>query len=193
MEYIHDFKIEPLSIVSQEWKRPFDSEQYFTKYVQEWQQIFTPDFLRVFENHIKVVMVFNKPTNWNVTSKGNSVHVDEGGIICAMNVVLPTTDNLSVMEWFETDIDHNELLIGSNSNYAARWNGDNAWTQDQFRLIHQSHIDNKSALVRVDIPHRVVVSQSARVCISVRFKEKFTVWKDAVSYVQSLFQELHRN
>lgn len=193
MEYIHDFKIEPLSIVSQEWKRPFETEQYFTKYVPEWQQIFTSDFLRVFKDHIKVVMVFNKPTDWNVTSKGNSVHVDEGGIICAMNVVLPTTDNLSVMEWFETDIDHNELLIGSNSNYAARWNGDNAWTQDQFRLIHQSHVDNKSTLVRVDIPHRVAVSRSARVCISVRFKEKFTVWKDAVSYVQSLFQELRRN
>ncbi len=193
MEYIHDFKIEPLSIVSQEWKRPFETEQYFTKYVPEWQQIFTPDFLRVFEEHVKVVMVFNKPTDWNVTSKGNSVHVDEGGIICAMNVVLPTTDNLSIMEWFETDIDHNDLLIGSNSNYAARWNGDNAWTQDQFRLIHQSHVDNKSTLVRVDIPHRVVVSRSARVCISVRFKEKFTVWKDAVGYVQSLFQELRRN
>lgn len=193
MEYIHDFKIEPLSIVSREWKRPFETEQYFTKYVPEWQQIFTSDFLRVFEEHIKVVMVFNKPTDWNVTSKGNSVHVDEGGIICAMNVVLPTTDNLSVMEWFETDIDHNELLIGSNSNYAARWNGDNSWKQDQFRLIHQSHVDNKSTLVRVDIPHRVAVSQSARVCISVRFKEKFKVWKDAVGYVQSLFQELRRN
>jgi len=193
MEYIHDFKINPLSIVSQEWKRPFETEQYFTKYVPEWQQIFTHEFLRVFEDHIKVVMVFNKPTDWNETSKGNSVHVDEGGIICAMNVVLPTTDNLSVMEWFDTDIDHNDLLIGSNSNYKARWNGDNAWTQDQFRLIYQSHVDNKSTLVRVDVPHRVVVSRGARVCISIRFKEKFSVWKDAVDYVQSLSQELRHN
>ena len=193
MEYIHDFKINPMSIVSQEWKRPFDTEQYFTKYVPEWQQIFTSDFLRVFEDHIKVVMVFNKPTDWNETSKGNSVHVDEGGIICAMNVVLPTNDNLSIMEWFDTDIDHDDLLIGSNSNYKARWNGENAWTQDQFLLIHQSHVDNKCALVRVDVPHRVVVSRGARVCISVRFKEKFIVWKDAVGYVQSLFRELHHS
>jgi hypothetical protein len=191
MEYIHNFKIDPLTIVSNNWKRPFDKEQYFTKYIPEWQSIFTQDFLDVFKDHIKVAMVFNKPTNWNETSKGNSVHVDEGDIICAMNIVLPTTDNLSLMEWFHTDIDHKELLIGSNSNYAARWNGENAWTQKRFQLLHQSHVDNTSTLVRVDVPHRVVVSRGARVCISVRFKEKFTVWSDAVTYVESLFQELH--
>jgi len=190
MEYIHNFKIDPLTIVSNNWKRPFDKEQYFTKYIPEWQSIFTQDFLDVFEDHIKIAMVFNKPKNWNETSKGNSVHVDEGEIICAMNIVLPTTDNLSLMEWFHTDIDHKELLIGSNSNYADRWNGVNAWTQNRFQLLHQSHIDNASTLVRVDVPHRVVVSQGARVCISVRFKEKFTVWSDAVTYVESLFQEL---
>lgn len=193
MEYIHDFKVEPTSIISKEWKRPFQTEEYFTKYVQDWRQIFTLDFLRVFESHIIKVMVFNKPANWNVTSRGNSVHVDDGGIICAMNVVLPTSDNMAVMEWFDTEINHEELVIGSGSNYAARWNGDNAWTQDQFRLIHSTHVDNKTALVRVDVPHRVVVSQSARVCVSVRFKEKFTVWRDAVSYVQSLFRELPRS
>lgn len=193
MEYLHDLKIEPLTIINRQWNRPFKTEEYFTKYVAEWQQIFTSDFLRVFKDHIKLVMVFNKPTNWNVSSKGNSIHVDEGNIICAMNLVLPTTDNLSIMEWFETDIEHNDLLIGSNSNYKARWNGENAWTHDQFRLIHQSYVDNKSTLVRVDIPHRVVVSQSARVCISVRFKEKFSVWKDAVDYVQSLSRELRHS
>lgn len=193
MEYIHDFKIKPSLLVSSSWQRPFKKEQYFTKYVSNWQSIFNDNFLKIFKDHIKMVMVFNKPADWNETSKGNSVHVDEGGIICAMNIVLPTTDNLSVMEWFDTDIDHQELLIGSASDYAARWNGNNAWTQDQFELIHQSYVDNKSTLVRVDVPHRVVVSQSARVCISVRFKEKFTVWDDAVNYVESLFQELWRS
>ena len=191
MEYIHDFKIKPSLLVSNSWQRPFKKEQYFTKYVSSWQSIFNDNFLEIFKDHIKMVMVFNKPADWNETSKGNSVHVDEGGIICAMNIVLPTADNLSVMEWFDTDIDHKELLIGSASDYAARWNGDNAWTQDQFQLIHQSYVDDKSTLVRVDIPHRVVVSRSARVCISVRFKEKFTMWNDAVTYVDSLFRKLH--
>ena len=191
MEYIHNFKINPLLIVNGDWNRPFDKEQYFTKYISEWQTIFNDKFIKVFQDHIKVVMVFNKPTNWNESSKGNSVHVDEGGIICAMNVVLPTTDNLSLMQWFKTDISQEELLIGSNSNYAARWNTNKRWTSDQFKLIHEDYVDNRVTLVRVDIPHKVVISQSARVCISIRLKEKFNDWKIATRYVNELFQEFH--
>lgn len=190
MEYVHDFKIDPLSLVNKDWNRPFSQEEYMTRYIKDWKSIFNKKTVDIFEESIQRVMVFNKPEDWNETSKGNSVHVDDGEIICAMNVVLPTADNMSVMEWFHTDINHSDLVIGSGSDYAARWNGENAWTQEQFKLIHQCHVDNKVTLVRVDIPHRVVVSQSARVCISVRFKEKFTMWNEAVDHVESLFQEL---
>ena len=188
MEYIHDFKINPQDLINEDWPRPFNKEEYVTKYVKEWQSIFKKDVVDIFEPHVQKVMVFNKPKNWNESSKGNSVHIDEGGITCALNIVLPTQDNKATMQWFDTDVPKEELLIGSHSNYAKRWN-EESWSKDRFRLIHEEFIDNKVCLVRVDIPHKIVVSQSARVCVSVRFRNILSMdWRDAISYVDKLLK-----
>ena len=90
-------------------------DQNLTKYVKEWQSIFKKDVVDIFEPHVQKVMVFNKPKNWNESSKGNSVHIDEGGITCALNIVLPTQDNKATMQWFDTDVPKEELLIGDGT------------------------------------------------------------------------------
>jgi len=186
LEYIHDFKINPYDLISSDWIRPFDKEEYMTKYVKDWRSIFNEETVDKFEPHVQKVMIFNKPKDWNESSKGNSVHIDEGGITCALNIVLPTENNSSIMQWYETDIPSEELLIGSQSNYAKRWN-EESWNQDRFQLIHEEFIDNKVCLVRVDIPHKIVVCQSARVCISVRFRNILSMeWNDAIGYVDKL-------
>ena len=180
MEYIHDFKLDPFEFISTEWQRPFEPEQYMTSYIRDWQSIFNDRTVRAFEKQKTQVMVFNKPSDWNVTSKGNSVHIDENGIMCALNIVLPTDDNMSTMQWFDTDISREDLMIGSNSNYSKRWTQE-SWKPEEFRLVHEEFIDNSVCLVNTDVPHKVVVSQSARVCVSVRFRDIMRLrWKDAL-------------
>ena len=171
----------------------------------DWCKFFSPDFNKIILQFFQLdyVNIFNKPSFWN----NQTVHTDYRSMY-ALNVVYihhqnnqelvnklikynnttqKTNFNLSFdskMEWFKIVKNTQKTIIKGSPT----WHHIN-FSPDDVELIDSRCIDNKIALVRVDIPHRIKGCPYQRTCFSFRFKDNFKNWEEALKY----FSELNFN
>lgn len=121
-----------------------------------------------------------------------NVHVDmykETGkpAIFALNWVIDPNDDSEMIWYDDTPPTGNSQSTPVNTTYLN-------WPIEDFKNItYQSRcIGNQLTLVKVGIPHNVIVREKARWVISVRFprsSHKIETWEDAVNYFKPFIKD----
>jgi hypothetical protein len=121
-------------------------------------------------------MVFNKPKYWT----NQDAHIDPG-ILYALNIVRAEINSNAKMQWFEL-INKDDKKISYSTSNTPYVN----YTTEELNLVHEECIDNTASIVRTDIPHRILIGNTSRTCISFRFKKDFSCWEDMYYFYKNL-------
>jgi hypothetical protein len=184
MNIPHAFKLnfDVSEALNTSWILPFNPTEYFFGVYdsrKEWECIVNSEFIDILEKTLPInrIIVFNKPSSFT----GEDVHTDgqEDGkdILYALNIVPYVFDQPSYMEWFSinnTNIVKEFSYIGG-ANYFH-------WHKDEVSLLEKISIDGIITIVRTDVPHRISVGNGNRLCISIRFRDNMTDWKEVYDF-----------
>ena len=157
-EFINNFLIkptDPISLVNgiagHGWTM-YNTEQFVTKQGQDW---------------FKKNQIIVNPTSQYFICTANTVgpvHTDQSG--WALNFIF---EGHGEMQWVDIDADYiiNKHTVPSGETVAYK-----KYTTVRNMSIKESW-SGTSALVRVNIPHRIITNNIHRICISLRSKHKW--------------------
>ncbi len=127
----------------------------------------------------KSAMVFYRPA----LCSNDVAHIDtmnrfpDRSVTASINWVIDGAG--SSMRWYQTP----------EGDAGIRWTPAGtpyrAWPVTSLNEIDAREIGSIPTLVRVDIPHAIMVGNRPRWCISIRFKDNFASWCDAVATLSS--------
>jgi hypothetical protein len=93
-------------------------------------------------------------------------------------------DDDSEMSWYQ--LPNETGTVSNEGNTYAAWTW---WPMEITTLIDKVNIGKDLTLVRVDLPHNVIMGNNPRWVISMRTKNSVNGWSEAVDYVKHLIKE----
>jgi hypothetical protein len=129
---------------------------------------------------IENVMIFYRPSWYN----SGYAHIDllskpaVKAVTCAINVVIGGED--STMHWYDEPADSREI------KWTSAGTAYSSWRCNELLEIDQAVITREPFLVRVDVPHSITVRSQPRWCFSLRFRNQFSNWCEAIDKFQDL-------
>lgn len=148
------------------WKKPL--EEIFSK---EWISYLKDLPLPLWKN---VLLFYRRPHYY-----AHRGHVDVQDTSCGLNWIIGGKD--SEMIWYEMPKHDRQIKTSiAGTPYLS-------WPVSEMKEIERHKLsNNKLTLVRVDIPHAIVVRNDDRWCISVRtLGKEFNSWDTTVDYFKS--------
>jgi hypothetical protein len=105
--------------------------------------------------------------------------ISGNGLSCPINWVIGK--DTSDMIWYKLpkEYDHSKYQLSSSNNKYA------TFSISQLIEIERRIIGNTPTLVRVDVPHMILLGQEPRWAISARTKVKFNSWEKTIEYMTS--------
>lgn len=144
------------------------------------ESIFNIEWLRKIEElGLKIIqtLVFYKPANYISTTAHIDAKSDDAPIF-GFNIIIGGND--SVMVWYDTPItNYKKLFTDTNLSYTPI--PIDVLTEIDRLTLNTSLI----TMVRVNIPHAIIMGNDPRWCISLRTDYEFETWEDAVNYMKS--------
>lgn len=124
-------------------------------------------------------MLFYRPSNFNT----NFAHIDikVGSVDCdisGLNFVVGGED--SDMIWYELPKKEKKIL------YTVAETPYINWPIDELKEIDKTRIQSNLTLVRVDVPHAIIMGEKPRWAISIRLKGNIKTWDKMVEMFQTL-------
>jgi hypothetical protein len=171
-EFINNFIIKPEDPVSlvkgitgHAWTT-YDTNQFLTKQGQDW-----------FKRH----QIILTPTTQYFICDANTagaVHTDQP-ITWALNFIF---EGHGEMQWVDIDADYifKRQTVPSGETFVYK-----KYTTVRNISINESW-SGTSALVRVDVPHRIVTNNTHRICLSLRPKYKFQTFDKICQIIDSI-------
>ena len=175
--YFKEIKIPVTKILDPEYK--YYSKKDWLSGLDFCYKIFQKDFidtLHAYDNIIGV-RVFRRKANMQINTAHFDVNLDDSSkILYALNIVVPCEDP-GIMEWYS----YNDNFISKEANIPL----------DQLNLEETLVLSTYPAIVRTDIPHRVICGSNDRICYSIRFtRNKFKNWNEVYEFYQNIESQL---
>jgi len=138
------------------------------------------EYLKQFDlDYANTMMFYRSPGSNPFGSNPLTSHIDldHNNELCspALNYVIGGEN--SVMNWFKMpDEKYQVKFTPANTAYCS-------FKNNELEKIDQAELGQDLTLVRVDIPHNVLIGKEARLCISIRFKPIcYRRWEDVVNF-----------
>jgi hypothetical protein len=145
-------------------------------------ELFNDSWLKYMESigvPIAGALIFWRDSNYQHPTAHIDVAPNEcTGLSAAINWCI--SEDKAEMVWYELPKnigDDNQTSV--DSNYME-------WNTTELVEVNRRIIGNKPTLVRVDIPHNVIMNDVPRVLITARTMEVFQDWEDVKTYFKTL-------
>jgi hypothetical protein len=172
-------KLNSNNIVDPNWK--FETKLH---YVIKYDKVpVTDEFIKYLKQFDLVyannMMFYRAPNSHPFGSNTLTSHVDldHKNNLCspALNYIIGGKN--SYMNWFKMPSENYEVkFTPANTAYCSFHN-------NELEKIDEGELGEELTLVRVDIPHNVIVNSEARLCISIRFQPiEYRKWEDVVDF-----------
>ncbi len=172
----YNINLDISNAIKSNWEWPSPNDRDWGVWHLPAHKIFNSDWLKssfLAGIPIKDIMLFYRPSNFFE----DSAHVDEPGQIGAINWCIGGQG--SEMLWYK--IPTSAPITAKNA--AGTW-GSN-WPVTILTNLDRGCITSTPTIVRVDVPHTVVMKDDPRWCISARLNISFTTWEQYVGYFES--------
>jgi hypothetical protein len=178
----YDTKISP-PIFNLEWVFPKPNNVNNGVWRLENEIVFDKDWLNCIKeldiSLSKYAMVFYRPANFNTNYAHIDINVDDTtkSTVLGLNWIIGGED--SEMVWYELPNDNKNLSYTvANTPYVN-------WKMGELKEVDRCRIHSKLTLVRVDVPHGIIMRNSPRWAFSLRLSGNKKNWDEAVSFFKS--------
>jgi hypothetical protein len=146
-------------------------------YSTEWLE-----YMQSLDLPVVATLVFWREANY----QHSEIHIDaphRPGTDSGLSLNWCIGPDTSAMSWYKTpDIPGTKSLTQVGSNYYY-------WPADIGEEIDRHIIGSVPTLVRVDIPHNVIMGPEPRLCVSCRINFKIKNWEQAVAKMEKFIKE----
>ena len=123
-------------------------------------------------------LVFYRAPGFNTGNAHIDIHQNHPRQISTFGLNFVLKGAGSEMTWFDTPTTKPQPSGGGKITYLS-------WPESELKELDRGHLDEQMSLVRIGVPHNVIMKDEERWCISVRSgTTERMYWKDIVKFMR---------